>query len=695
MIKARTITENGTVQTLCRMCNSRCGIRVHIQQGRITQISPAEKVPMNQGRICPRGHAIPEVFYHPERLNRPLKRETDGSFTPVETEQALDEIAEELLKIKKRFGGYAVGAWKGEGVGFQQQEAYVKRFLHAFGSPNYFSNDSACFKGRNIGYQLVTGFGFYFPDFSKAKLILLLGTNTPVCHPPFMRELADARAQGAKLVVIDPRLNPIACLADIFAQPIPGTDGALAWGLINQIIRQEAYDKELVRDHVIGFDEVAAYAGDFTPEWVEAESGIYAGVVKEIAEYIIENRPHISCNLGAGLEHNQNGVNAVRAMVILSCLCGALDNRCGLVWPEMPDLACLTLDLPPSEGAPSEGDHRPIGSSRFPVLYELGGECHTMSAMDCMLDQGEYPLRGLIVTAANPAVTNPNTDKVCRALRSLDLLVVHDLFLTATAGLARYVLPATTFLERSEIHTVPNLQRIFLTQNVARVDGVIDEYTLWRELALRLGFDQDVFPWPGENDVNRFLLEPTGITLDELADHPEGIDYAPRTFRKYKSRPLPTVSGKLEFCSAYLKGLGFSELPEYTPPHHLRESPRDYPLCLTTGGRKTLLYHTRHLNIPGFREIHRDAEIEIHPDDADGLGMENGDRVRVVSQVGALELTARVVHRSELLRGVVEVYHGWEERPINRVTFDEVNDPISGFPLLKGVPVRLEKVETW
>ena len=130
-----------------------------------------------------------------------------------------------------------MGVWKGEAVGFLQQEEYARRFAHAFGTPNYFSNDSACYNGRFLGHMLVNGFWNPFSYYAKADLILLFGTNPPVCHPPFMAEFADAKANGANLVVIDPRLNPIACYADIFAQPLPGTDGAMAWGLIRYLVK--------------------------------------------------------------------------------------------------------------------------------------------------------------------------------------------------------------------------------------------------------------------------------------------------------------------------------------------------------------------------------------------------------------------------------------------------------------------------
>jgi anaerobic selenocysteine-containing dehydrogenase len=627
-----------------------------------------------------------DVFYHPDRLLTPLKRRPDGSFSSIGLDQALDEIAARLSQISAASGPAAIGAWKGEGVGFHQQEAYVRRFIHAFGSPNYFSNDSACYNGRALGYRLVTGFYNPFPDFSHADLILLFGTNPPMCHPPFMREFADARQRGAKLVVIDPRLNPVACYANIFAQPYPGTDGALGWGLIRHLINSRQFDAGLVEQNSVGFEKIAAYAQQFTPDHVEAQSGIYANVVEQIGQLIIKSKPHISIFVGSGLEHQESGVNTVRTLAMLSCLAGGLGLSCGLFWPEPMGIRSLIPEDPLPPGTPV-----PIGADRYPVLHQMTGECHTMTAMDAMLGKGPYPLRALLLTAANPAVTNPNTQKVIRALRQLELFVVRDFFLTPTARLAHYVLPAATFLERSELHFFAKRQMVNLSRRIMRIEHVDDEYQFWHKLAWRLGFGERYFPWKDEDEVNRWLLEPTGLTVEKLLANPCGHVYRPVALRRDLRGILPTASGKVEFSSAYLKGLGLPEIPVYQPPRHIAAKNPEYPLVMTTGARKSLFYHSRHQNIARFRTIHPEAELEIHPDDAAALGIFDGERVKVVSAVGALVIRAKVVHPCELRQGVVEAYHGWEDWPVNRLTPDDINDPISGFPLLKAVPVRVEK----
>ncbi len=687
-MKVATNASAKILPTLCRMCETRCAINVHLKDDVIVNITPFKNHPVNRGRMCPRGIAAIDLFYHPERILKPLKKMPDGRFQEISREQAIDEIADQLQSIKAGHGARCVGVWKGEGAGFYQQEEYARRFVHAFGSPNYFSNDSACYNGRYLGHSLVTGFWNPFPDFSVADLILLFGTNPPICHPPFMREFADAKEKGAKLVVIDPRLNPVACYADVFAQPYPGTDGALCWGLIRHLIETKNYDTQLVEQYVVGFEKIAAYAQRFTPEYVEKQSGIYAGVVEEIGQLIIKNRPRISFFAGAGLEHHENGVNNIRALAILGCLAGTLGQKSGLFWPE--EMGGRKLTLYDQISLESEG---PIGADKFPALYDLRKECHSMTAMDYMLGKGAYPLKAMVVTAANPAVTNPNTTKVIEALSALDLLVVNDFFLTPTAKLAHYVLPAATFLERSEIHYFPNKQIVNLTAKIQHIPGVENEYRLWHDLAHRLGFGEKYFPWNSEADVNRWILEPTDITLEELARHPEGLVYKPIRYQKFKNQLVPTPSGKLEFASSYLKNLGLSEIPEYIPPYHIRCAKENYPFVLTTGARKSLFYHSRHQNIPRFRTIHPEAFVEMHPDDAAQLNIQHNEMVRVSSEIGTLDIRVCIRHRSELRKGVIEIYHGWEKWPVNLLTYDALNDPISGFPLLKGVPVRIDKID--
>jgi anaerobic selenocysteine-containing dehydrogenase len=686
-MEVKTVIYNGDVQTLCRQCGMHCGVNVHIRDGRIVGVSGQKEHPVNRGSICVKGKVAGELFYHKDRLLKPLKKNPDGSFEEISRDRALDEIAEKILHIRETYETRSVGVWKGEGIGYLQEEDYARRFIHAFGSPNYMSNDSACFNGRYLGFLLVHGFWNSHPEFEHADLTILWGTNLQASHPTYMREIAKAQKRGAKLIAIDPRLNKTTRKADLVARPRPGTDGALAWGICRRLIQTKAYDQEFITKHCLGFDAFARYADKFTPPYVQQQTGVDRSTLRAIADMIVENLPRITIFPGIGLEHHENGVNDVRTLACLAAMCGTLDIKGGFTWPE--PLGERKLSLCEEVSLRHE---KPIGADRFPALYDYRWECHTMTAMDYMLGQGEYPLKGIVMTAANPAVNNPNTQKVVRALSSLDLLVVNDLFLTETAKLAHYVLPAATFLERSELHFYPEYQSVALTRRVAEVSGVHDEYSLWHDLAHRLGFGQQYFPWENEEQVNRWILEPTGITLEELQNHPAGIVYTPVRYKKYETRPFPTQSGKVEFTSRYLKEHNLPEISEYLPPRYLRQPSEDFPFVLNTGARNPLYYHSRYHNIARFSKAFPNVEMEMNPEDARQMGIEDAERVRVKSEIGEVEVRVKIVDAAQILSGFVEIPHGWQDGNVNLVTHDNINDPISGFPLLKAVPVRIEKL---
>jgi anaerobic selenocysteine-containing dehydrogenase len=686
-MKVNTVIKTGTLQTLCRQCGIRCAVNVHIQDGKIKNITGFDGHPQNYGAICAKAQAAKDIFYHKDRLLKPLKKGPDGSFVEISRNRALDEITDKIRQIREQFGARSMGVWKGEGIGTFQEEDYVRRFIHAFGSPNYFSNDSACFNGRYLGFLLVNGFWNSSPEYEHADLIILWGTNPPASHPPVMPEIKEARKKGAKLIVIDPRLTKVAHKADIVARPLPGTDGALAWGLNRYLIETKNFDQKFIEKYAFGFEAFARYAEQFTPDFVEQQTGVNRDTVVEIAELIIKRRPRVIIYPGLGLEHHENGVNTVRTIACLESLCGALDIKGGVNWTEGMGERKLSLC-----DEVSLLDQKPIGADKFPVLYDFRWECHTMMAMDYMLGKGEYPLKGLIISAANPAITNPNSKKVAKALSNLDLFVVNDLFLTETAKMAHYVFPAASFLERSELHYHPKFHLVTLSRKIAEIPGVYDEYSLWRDLAHRLGFGERYFPWKNEEEVNRWILEPTGITLQKLRNHPEGIVYKPINYKKYETQPFPTPSGKIEFSSPYLKKLGLPEIPEYIPPRYISHPKREYPFVLTTGARKSLYCHSRYLNIPKFRKVFPVAEVEIHPADAARLGIEDKERLRVISKIGSVEVRAKIVHETQIMPGFLEICHGWQDGNVNRVTDDYPNDPISGFPLLKAVPVRVEKI---
>ncbi len=320
------------------------------------------------------------------------------------------------------------------------------------------------------------------------------------------------------------------------------------------------------------------------------------------------------------------------------------------------------------------------------MLYDICHDCHTPTALGAMLEGDPYPLRALIVTGANPVLAHPDAARVTRALASLDLLVVRDLFMTDTAALADYVLPAASFLERTELHVHLKYQLLTLTAPALSIPGVQDEYEFWRDLAVRLGAGR-FFPWEDECALDRWLLEPTGLTLEQLREHPEGV--------RYEATPgarLATPSGRLELTSRYLRDLGHDELPVYRRPARLESPDPAYPLVLLAGGRNVALLNSQSRTIARLRDVAPGPDLEMHPSDARGLGLASGDIVRVTSRTGALDLPVRVVAPGDITSGTLRAVHGWSEANVNLLTSAGEPDPVSGFPPLRDVGVRVELV---
>ncbi|MEI7557118.1 molybdopterin-dependent oxidoreductase [Candidatus Chlorohelix sp.] len=671
-------------KTLCRMCNDRCALNVVLADGRITKVTGLKGHPWSEGKICIKAKASTDMVYAKDRLLKPLKK-VKNDWLEISLEEALDEIAFKLEKLKRKYGARCLSVWKGEAVGFAQQEQHARRFCQALGSPNYFSNDSTCFCARWIAYSLVYGGGLV-PDYENADCIVIWGSNPPFSHPFAFEKILKARKNGAKLIVIDPRKNEIARKADLHAMLKPGTDGALAWGLINYLIEKDLYATEFLEHYSIGFDAVQRYARRFTLAYTAKETGIPANLIEQIALNLAKNSPRSLNIVGNGLEHHVNGLENIRAIAFIDAIIGSIDHKGGSRLPEGPGLQDLELyneiDL---------SHLNPIGSKKYPLLYNFRQESHTMTGLNSILTGQPYRIRGMLLTAANPVLTNPAANKVKEALSSLELLVVRDLFMTETASLAHYVLPAASFYERSEFHVFPAYNVINLTKKLISLPECQDEYQFWHDLAHRLGLGH-YFPWDNESTLNEWLLKDTGITNNDLETNPEGYQYKPITYEKWKNSPFKTPSGKIEFTSGQLEKLGYHSLPEYRFPAYLRQTNPEYPFTLISGSRKKLYNSSRYHNLEQFQKLDPQPYVGIHPEDALQLGIQDYDLVRISSAIGSLEIQAEVLPPDAILSGYIQVPYGWSEANVNLITPDDRNDPMSGFPSLKAVPVRIEKL---
>ena len=671
------------------MCGMLCGIDVKVEDGRVTEIKGNDEFLANRGRICIKGSSGVTQLYNPERLTKPLKR-TENGFVEIEMEQAMDEIAEKMKSLQAEYGNESVGVWKGEGVGFAQQEGIARRFIHGIKSPNYFSNDTQCFAGRYIAYNMVFG-TWPCADLKNSKLAVMWGTNPPASHSYWTQDINDARAKGAKLIVVDTMYTEMARLADLYIQIKPGTDSILAWGLINQLVEKDMVNMEFVETFTKGFAELKEYSKTYTIDYVTEKTGVTAEQIAAVIAHYKAAGKNISNWCGTGLEHQANGVNNVRSVGYIDALIGAVDVPGGMMSVEGFGARGLEIDIEP------ELMEKAIGRNEYPILYGMRGECHTLLLMDQILSSDPYPFKGLVMNAADPVLTNANTSKVVKALKALDLLVVKDLYLTETAKLADYVIPAASYLERSELQYNGINQTVMLTEKVVDL-GYQNEYDFYKGLADRMGISE-LFPWKDEDELNAWLIEPTGMSVEELASHRDGYQFKPLTYEKHRAalargeKPFNTPSGLIEFTSGHLEAVGMEPLAKFQDaPEYLGVEPEEYPLVLMTGSRKVMYFHGRYRNLPQLKNVMPEGQIEMHPADADRFRVTHGEKARVTSAYGSIDIQVRVMHDKEIVPGAVQITHGFKDANVNYLVGDGVMDPISGFPALKSVPVRIEPI---
>ncbi|MDO5689801.1 MAG: molybdopterin-dependent oxidoreductase [Tissierellia bacterium] len=681
-MKKNSHQKENTIISVCRMCGNLCGISVKVKDNQVLSISGDPSSPVSRGRICIKGSTAPQSLFSSRRLKKPLKKNAQGKFEEIPLGQALTEIAAKLEQIQSDFTPRSIGIWKGEGVDFQQQEAIARRFTTALGTPNYFSNDSQCFSGRYLAHKLNYG-DYLIPDLENTKLILSWGSNSPMSHVSTMRQINEGRKKGAKLVVIDTRFTELARVSDLFLQVKPGSDIYLAYYIINRIAKRDLFDSDFLAAYSLGSSELFNYAQQIEDSIIFKETGLSEDALDPLDAMLTESVPQITSIAGTGLEHQANGVNTLRAITIIDALVGAIDIPGGMLLPHSPPIQELTLydsiNL----------DHlAPIGAGKYPILYAIRKEAHTLTLMEQILTGKPYPFKALIMTGANPVLTNANSEKVKRALGSLDLFVVKDLFLSETAELADYVLPAASYLEREELFVDPYTQTLRLTSKCIDL-GLQTEYELFRELSRLLGIEK-YFPWETDEELNQWLLETTDMKVDDLKKSPSGLYYGKRVYNKHRdpARGFYTPSKKVEISSSILSNFGYDGLPIATPAPTTDEN---YPLILSTGARKQIFTNSKNRDIPLFMEIMPRGYVEIHPFDAELLGISTGDPVTVQSRTNQFQTQAFVTQEHELQIGYVQHIHGFAKENVNRITNDDDLDPISGFPPLKYIPVRIWK----
>ncbi|MFC1944800.1 molybdopterin-dependent oxidoreductase [Chloroflexota bacterium] len=686
---ASTLKEGKhVVRSACEMCINECGINVHVDDGKIVGIEGLPDHP-SRGVLCVKANQIPDWVYHPDRLKYPLRRE-NGEWKRISWAEALDTIATKLQGLKEREGATSLAVIAGDPVCMQERVGWdmIWRFCDVYGSPNRFYPGDLCGSSR-FRANLITVGKVCRADLENSKCIMIWAEDPQRSMPHFVGNINDALKKGAKLIVIDPRRIPFADKADIYVQPRPGTDAALLLAIINIVISEGLYDGEFVEKWTVGFDKLQEHVKRYTAEWAQHITGVAAEDIKNIARMYATNKP---ASIAAGLKLQQcpSGFQNSRALIILEAITGNVDVLGGSV------RFSLGINQRPHRLPEKMGDLKLVGADEYPLYHQVGtrilGEGIMTNWGDLVLKGEPYQVKMMIISAANPALTWPNSTKVKQALDKLDFLVVMDVFMTTTAEMADIVLPACTYLEKYSMTGV--CQAAMLRRPV--IDPIGESWSdckFWRELSQRMGYDE-YFPWKDDVELLDYFLEPCGVTVGYLRDeHPTGILPVAKKYGEYKEKGFRTPSGKVELYSETLEQLGYDPLPVYLEP---TESPistpelaAKYPLVLITGVREPEFWHSQHRNLTKLQRRKPEAVASMHPDSGKKYGVSDGDPIIVETKTGSIDIKAGFT--DDIMPGVVSVPHGWTESNANVLVDDTPVDPVSGYMAFTGLLCSIRK----
>jgi anaerobic selenocysteine-containing dehydrogenase len=703
-----------TVASTCWECASKCGSIITVDDdGRVTKIMPNTNSPVSKGAFCVKGmRALPEWTYHPDRLTHPLRRVGErgsGRWERIGWNDALNEMADRMAAIRTQYGPESlVGAVSGAAF---SRGPVMALLMRSIGSPNWMINQDLCGGCRAVSDRL-TGLSMTNgEDVENAACILVVGRNPMSADPVQWAAIKRAKARGASLIVIDPFRTNAAELADLWLQPRPGTDAAIALSMMQQMIADRRYDASFVQDWCHGFDALAERVRPYTAEYAASLTGLSATDIRKAADFYAAG-PSVFVS-GHGIDAASNGVQTFRAFHCLVAISGNLDRQGGNRRAKRPAGFTTYMDLlhDPRFRLRREIELNTIGADKYPLWAGPAGwqtACHNTSVLDAILTSKPYPVRGMYVSGVNIAVMYPDTRRTIAALRSLDFLCVASQTMTPTAAVADIVLPKTTTLEEEEVDISQTGGCVSYTHPAsARIGEVRCDLEIASGLLAcmraRGAVTAELLPWETQAEFNQFLIGDAKI--DQEALRRDGFVEFPRHFGNFPDQTIKTPSGKFELYSTTLEKLGLDPLPGYVEPLYERAASAalpEFPLVLQTGQREKTYHHSRFREQAWARKVSPDPTIRIHPDTAARLGIADGSWIIVETEAGPApcRLLADVTDRTA--PDVVTTGIGWWRPEASGPEFGALDinvnaaltyagpmDPMSGSVDTRAVPCRL------
>ncbi len=692
--------HTSVIRTICQECRNECGMNVYVENGRAVRVEAAPDSRGASSAFCPRAGATLERLYSPSRLLYPQKRmgaKGQGQWERISWGEALDTIAEKFNQAKETQGAESVSLAKGM---YGRTADYVSRLGNVFGTPNVTSIDNTCYIPSASGRLVTYGFDG-MPDVPGGPQCLLLWGNSP--NPP-LRE-------GAKLIVVNTLETPAAKRADLWLRPRPGTDLALALGMLNVMVSDQLYDHDFVHTWTVGFDRLEEHLAPYAPDTVAAITWVPTEQIIEAARLFAQSHPACLWN-GNASEDTYNSTQCARAFAIMQSICGNLDvpggtyQAEGTILYEGTDRDILRHQLSAEQEAKklgAEAGYFPPHDLWDAIVWKPV-EVRPQHVLTAILDRTPYPVSVLGIFGSNPLLTWSNTRRVRKALETVDFLFVADLVMTPTAALADIVLPAASYLETDAVIVAGSGSGGFYLepqQQVVEVGETRADLEIIRQLAERLGLEEYFAP-----DLETLLdnyLRPMGITFDELKRRP-GIPSSTIRYRKYLENGFDTPSGKVELYSSLCERWGYEPLPVYHEPEETPlsapEMLKEYPLVLTNEHEPNYV-HSQDRYLHEIRAKKPEPLVNIHPQTAASLGIAEGDMVFIETKRGRIKqkatLDAGIDPRVVSVgygwwfpeRGESELF-GWDEANLNILTDDgPPYSPEMGSPKMRGFLCRV------
>jgi anaerobic selenocysteine-containing dehydrogenase len=653
-------------------CPDTCGMHISVENGVAVKVEGSKDMPFTQGTLCTKVARYLDRTYSKERVLHPLKRigaKGEGRFERISWDEALDTIAAKFKAIAAVEPQSILPCSYAGTMGLVQYASMDRRFFHKLGAS--LLERTLCSSAGKVGMKITLGAGVGMdPErFDEAQLILIWGSNPIVSNLHLWSRVQEAKRRGAKVIAIDPYRSLTAVKCDQHLAPLPGTDAALALGMMHVIIGEGLYDADYVEKYTLGFEPLKARAMDYPPEKAAAICGLAAGEIVALAHEYARTRP-AAIRLNYGMQRHSGGGMAVRTITCLPALTGHWRDAAGGVvlstgdWYGLNHAALERPDLIPNR--PRSINQSALGDA--------------LAALD-------PPVRAIYVYNNNPVAVCPDSQKVIAGFRREDLFtVVHEIFLTDTADYADIVLPATTQLEHYDVHkSYGHLYVLANSPAIAPLGEAKPNSEVFRLLAARMGFTEACFR-DSDEDICRQALASSnprmaGIEWNALKAQGWQRLNVPARFAPFAEGNFPTPSGKCEFWSQTALDLGLDPLPAYVPPRESAQSApqlaKQYPLAFISPPARNFL-NSSFANLPFALKEAGEPFLDVHPADAATRGIVDGSAVRIHNARGSFTAKARVSDR--VRQGVVAALSVWwkklspDGRNANEVTSQAIAD---------------------